>query len=103
MCVSGASMQTTSGSLYPSDKVVSLSSRAWGVVLALPLRRVKIPVNPGMLGLGSMATTLAMVSLFHGTCARTGADVKVGVLSTWFGAGGGGGVRGAERSGRGGR
>ena len=92
MCGSGASRHTTSGGLSPSGKVVSLSNPTWGVVLASAMRRVKIPRNSGILGLGAVATTLAMVSLVCLTCARVGAGRKVGVPCAWVGVGGKAGV-----------
>ena len=72
MCGFGASRQTTSGGLSSSRKVTSLSSRAWGVVLAHALRRVKTPKNPRTMGSGDVASTPAMVLLVQVTCARVG-------------------------------
>ena len=63
--------------------------------MAQALRRVKIPGNPRMLGLGAVAATPAMVSLVRVTCARVGANRKVGVPHAWVGAQGEG--RGSER------
>ena len=63
MCGSGASSNTTSGSLPPSGKVASLLIRNWGVVLVPALKRVEIPGNPGILGLGTVAATPSMVLL----------------------------------------
>ena len=56
--------------------------------MALALGRVKIPGNHGMLGLGAVDPTLAMVSLVSVTCARVGAGRKLGVMRAWVGAGG---------------
>ena len=63
MCGSGELRQTKSVGLSPNFKVESLSSRAWGFVFALDLRRVKTPGNPAMIGSGAVAATPAMVLL----------------------------------------
>ena len=60
-------------------------------------RRVKIPGNPGMLGLGAVSNTPDMVSCVCVTCARFGASRKVGVPRAWVRSGGEG--RGSERLG----
>ena len=57
-------------------------------MLAQALRRVNIPRNPGLLGLGAVAAKPAMVLLVRVTCARVGACRKLGVPLAWFGAGG---------------
>ena len=100
VCSSGASRQTTSGGLSPSGKVASLYIRAWGVVLAQAMRRKTIPSNPGILGLGALASTPAMVSLVRVTCARFGASRRVGVPRAWVGEGGGSGPDSLGRNGK---
>ena len=73
MCGSGAQRHTTSGGLSPSAKVASLFSRNRVVVLAPSSITVKIPGNPGTLGLGVVAATPAMVLQVRCTGARVGA------------------------------
>ena len=63
MCVYGSSRQTTRGGLSPNGKVVICSSRAWEVVFALALRRVKTPGNLARLRLGAVAAIPSTVSL----------------------------------------
>ena len=74
MCGSGASRHTTSGGLYPSVKVASLSSLNWWVMFAPSSRRAKMPGNPGTLGSGTLAYTPAMVLQVR----RTGVRVRAG-------------------------
>ena len=76
MCGSGALRHTTSGGLYPSVKVASLSSRNWWVVFAPSSRRAKMPRNPGTLGSGTVAYTPAMVLQVRRTGVRVGAGWK---------------------------
>ena len=79
MCGSGASIHTTSGGLYPSSKVTSLSSRDWGFVFAPSSSRVKILGNPVTLWSGDLAATPSMVSQVRCTGDRVGAGWKFGV------------------------
>ena len=67
------------GGLSSRGKVASLSNRNRGVVFALSSGRLKMPGNPGTLGSGALAATLAMVLKVHCTSVRFGAGWKVGV------------------------
>ena len=69
-----------SGGLSSSGKVDSLSSRDWGVVFAPSSIRVKMPGNPGTLGLGAVTTTSSMVLQVRCTGARVGVGCKFGLL-----------------------
>ena len=80
MCGSGATRHNRSGGPYPSSKVTSLWSRNQEVVFALSSSRVKMPRNPVMLGLGAVASILAMMSQVYYTGARVGAGWEVGML-----------------------
>ena len=80
MCGSGSSRHTTSGGLSPSGKVANLLSRNQGVILAPSSSRVKMPGNPGTLGLGAVTTTSSMVLEVRYTGARVGAGWEVGMM-----------------------
>ena len=81
MCGSRDSSHTTSGGLYHSSKVASLSIQNWVFVFYLSSIRLKMPRNPGTLGLGAVATNPDMVLQVRCTGARVGAGWKVGVLN----------------------
>ena len=83
---SGALRHTTSGGLSPSSNVASLSSRYRGVVFALSFSRAKIPGNPGTLGSGDVAATLAMFLQVRCTVVRVGVGWKVDVPRACAGA-----------------
>ena len=98
MCGSRASRHTMSGGHSPSGKVASLSSDNRAVMFNPSSIRVKIPGNPGTLGLGAVSATPSMVLQVCFTGDRVGAVWKVGVPRTCdgevgkAGAGAGGNV-----------